>query len=261
MRWIVRVAGALLAWSVVGPGDVAGAQIAPHRAFYELTLAARAGPFVDAAGAFAVEWRARCEGTIGRQRLRFAGDLHGGGAFDYDIRLSTFESADHRRFRFSMRSHRGDELVRELRGEAELAGDGTPGRAVYAVPAGEEIPLPADTLFPTAHLERLIDTAAAGAKVASATVFDGADVGSEALNLITAAIGEPIDAPEGGARAWPMALAYHPATPGEGGAPLFELSFALSEVGVMRDVVLDYGAFALEGTLTRLERLNLPRCE
>jgi hypothetical protein len=253
--WVV--AGVLFA----GTAAAAPADIVPHRAFYELRLAGRSSTLVDADGALAVEWRAQCGGVASRQRLGFVGSLLGGGELDYDVRVSTWEAADDRRMRFSMRSFQNGRLMEEYRGQARMPEGGGPGRATYTVPAGREMRLPPDTLFPTAHMEQLIDEAAAGAAVASAALFDGAGVGGDALTFVTAAIGDPLPSPADGEQAWPMALAYHTFAEDEGEAPLFELSFQLSDEGVMRNVVLDYGPFALRARLTRFERLSAPRCE
>jgi len=260
MRWMV-MAGGLLAGLVASAAAAAPAQIMPHRALYELGLAGRTSTLVDADGAFAVEWRAQCEGIASRQRLWFVGSLPGGGELDYDVRFTTWESADDRRMRFSMRSYQDGRVVEEFRGQARMPEDGGPGRATYTVPKGVEMRLPPETLFPTAHMERLIDEAAAGAAVVSAALFDGAGVGSEALTFVTAAIGDPVAPRDEIGRAWPMALAYHALAEGGTDTPLFELSFELSEAGVMRHVRLDYGAFALKAELERFERLSPPRCE
>lgn len=258
----IRPAIVIAAVVAAGATDAAPAELAPHRAFYELHLADGASELVEADGAFAIEWRAQCEGTASRQRLWFVGRLPGGGRLDVDVRFSTWESADDRRMRFSMRSYQSGELVEEFRGQATMPeGDG-PGRATYTVPEGVRMTLPADTIFPKRHLERLIERAEAGEAVAHSRVFDGAGLGSDALTLVTAAIGDPLaPPPEAGAeRAWPIALAYHPIGEGDDGAPLFELSFALAADGIMRDVLLDYGAFALSARLERLERLDPPDC-
>jgi len=265
-RALSRVAGPAVVLGVAG-GVFAGAaaaapaDITPHRAFYELHLAGRSSTLVDAEGALAVEWRAQCGGVASRQRLGFVGSLLGGGELDYDVRVSTWEAADDRRMRFSMRSYQGGRLVEEYRGQARMPEGGGPGRATYTVPAGVEMRLPPDTLFPTGHMEQLIDQAAAGAAVASTALFDGAGVGRDALTFVTAAIGDPIPPADDGDQAWPMALAYHALAEGDADAPLFELSFDLSDEGVMRNVVLDYGPFALRARLTRFQRLSPPRCE
>lgn len=263
----MRAGAAIAGWTatvLAGAAAALPAELAPHRAYYELVLAGESSHLIDAEGAFAVEWQAHCEGVAGRQRLWFVGRLPDGGAFDYDVRFTTFESADDRHMRFSMRSYQEGDLIEEFRGQARMPEDGGAGRATYTVPAGVEMRLPPNTLFPTRHVERLIERAEAGAPVDSFGLFDGAGVGSDALSFVTAAIGEPVppapDATGQSERAWPVALAYHPVAEGDGGTPLFELSFQLTADGVMRDVVLDYGAFALKARLDRLERLTSPEC-
>jgi hypothetical protein len=241
----------------------ARAGLVPHRAFYELALAGDSGDLVAAEGAYAVEWRAHCEGMASRQRLWFVGRLPGGGTLDYDVRFSTFESRDGRNMRFSMRSYQGDALVEEFRGHARMPAAGGAGRATYTVPEGVEMRLPPGTVFPKRHVDRLIRRAEAGDPVATFTLFDGAGVGADALSVVTAAIGEPVPlaADARGERAWPVALAYHPLAEGSTDTPIFELAFELATDGIMREVVLDYGAFALEANLQRLERLDAPSCE
>ena len=261
MRRCLLVASGLLTGAVGGAAVAMPAGLEPHRAFYELALAGDSSALVDAEGAFAVEWRAQCGGVTSRQRLWFVGGLPGGGEFDYDVRFSTWEATDERRMRFSMRSFQDGSLIEEFRGHARMPEGGGAGRAVYTVPAGVEMRLPPDTLFPTAHLEELIDEAVAGSSVASAALFDGAGIGSDALTLVTAAIGDPVPSPSDEERIWPMALAYHTLAEGDVEAPLFELSFELSEAGVMRHVLLDYGAFALSAELERFERLARPDCD
>ena len=254
---LVALAGTLAA-SPAAPGG-----LVPHRAFYELELAGGSSGLVAADGAYAVEWRAHCEGVASRQRLWFVGRLPGGGTLDYDVRFSTFETADGRRMRFSMRSYQGNALVEQFRGQARMPKQGGAGRATYTVPDDVEMRLPPGTVFPKRHIDQLIARAEKGDPVATFTLFDGAGIGNDALALVTAAIGNPVALPADAQaeRAWPVALAYHALADGAADVPIFELAFELAADGVMRDVLLDYGAFALEADLERLERLEAPRCE
>lgn len=117
-------------------------------------------------------------------------------------------------------------------------------------------------MFPTTHIDRLVDAARAGDGLMSALVFDGS--GPEALNAVTAAIGAPrrVEEPGGVAAAaerWPVSLAYHDPL-GVDAEPQFQLSFELAADGVLRQLVLDYGDFALDADLESIERLEMPRC-
>ncbi len=249
------LAGTVAAFALV---PQAAAQLAPHRAFYELSLADMRGALSDARGAFAIEWRHACEGYTSSQRLWFVGRTDDGRTFDYDVRFSTWESADSTEMSFSMRTFAAGRLVEEVRGDAAVPADGSPGVAVYKEPRDLEVALPPGTLFPSRHLERLIEGADQGKRMVSVDLFDGAGTGEEALAKVTAVIGEPRDA--GGERSWPMALAYHDVAEDAIGTPQFELSFDLTARGVMRRAVLDYGDFALEAELDRIEMLMPAVC-
>lgn len=244
------------------PFTPAAAQLAPHRAFYDLTLAEAAGGLVDARGAFAVEWRAACAGTTSRQRLWFVGQTDEGGTFDYDVRFSTWESADHARMRFSMRGFAGGTMVEEFRGTASMPSDGGAGRAVYSVPEGVEVALPPGTVFPTEHIDRLIALARDRERIVTFALFDGAGGIDDALAEVTAVIGDAKSTARMGAEpAWPMALAYYPIAADDVETPEFEISFDLTARGVMERVVLDYGDFALRARLDELELLSRPHCD
>ena len=254
------------------PMGSASAQLLPHRAFYELSLAERRGYVADARGAFAIEWQRACDGFISHQRLWFVGSTDEGGSFDYDVRFSTWESADNTQMRFVMRSFAGGRLIEEFNGRAEVPADGGPGRAVYTEPGAFEIALPPGTVFPSRHIEALIEHALDGSRVASFDLFDGAGTGDDALAKVTAVIGDPLVAPRAGdgeeraadgvTPAWPIALAYHTLHESDGlGTPLFELSFDLTAEGVMRRATLDYGDFALDAELDEIEMLKAVPCE
>ena len=107
-------------------------------------------------------------------------------------------------------------------------------------------------------------------------VFDGS--GPDALTLVTAVIGEARDGKDaaGGEpqRQWPVSLAYFRLddAAAEGvvdrsardmldAGPDFEISFTLGSGGVLQDVVLDYGDFAMRGVLEDIEVFTPPTCE
>ncbi len=243
------------------PAAPAAAQLAPHRAVYELSLEATSPGLADAHGAFAIEWRQACSGTASQQRLWFVGRTQDGGTFDYDVRFATWESNDSSTLRFTMRSFAAGELVEEFRGTASMPNGGGPGGAVYTLPEGLEVRLPPGTVFPTRHLEQLIAAARAGERVTTSDLFDGAGDADDALAAVTAVIGDRVAAEAAADEAWPVALAYHPLRADDVGMPAFELSFDLTGRGVMRRVVLDYGDFALRARLDEIEMLTPQACE
>ena len=257
-------AAALAAWAPPLPAGAAavGTGLLSHRAFYRLSLADSdsGSGLARVRGALVLEWRASCDGWLSQQRLGFVADADDGPGFAYDVRFSSWESADRTQLSFSVRSFDGPTMQEEFRGSAKLRGPGEAGEVSYTLPKAEEKPLPAGTIFPTEHVSDIIAAARAGERILSRQVFDGS--GEDALTKATAIIGsaKPVTGTDGSEETrWPVSLAYFPIT-GDDALPQFELSFDLSEGGVMSNVRLDYGDFTLAAALEKLEPLPKPDC-
>lgn len=230
-----------------------------HRAAYRLSLgrADTMAGLQSVRGALVVEWRADCAGWLSQQRVGFKAEAAEGPGFDYDVRFSSWEAPDYSRLRFNVRSLGEGKVNETFSGTAELAGPGGAGSVTYTEPEGDKAELPPGTLFPTEHVVRLIEAATKGERIVSSLVFDGS--GPDALNRVTAVIGAETKAAGSGERRWPVSLAYH-AAEGTEELPEFELAFALAENGVLHDLTLDYGDFALKGELEKMETLPEPSC-
>ena len=260
----VQLPSLLVALALPFCSAAAAAALEPHVAAYRLSLAGAANmanPFSEVRGGLVIEWRLACDGWLSRQRLAFVGTLQEGGALSHDVRFSSWEALDGSRMRYTYSSYGDDELQEEFRGEAVLEPpDG--GVATFSTPSGREIALPAGTIFPTEHIQQVLSEAQAGARFVSHKVFDGA--GLDSLTQITSVIGQPrlverLADQDGDGRGWPVSMAYY-ALENSTDTPKFEAGFLLAEDGVLRDVVLDYGDFKLQGSLERLERLERPDC-
>jgi hypothetical protein len=278
---MTRARASMLAIAMLGTTSSAFAQaaLAPHLAAYRLALhdQAGAGALVEARGGLVIEWRLECDGWVSRQRLGFVASTDGGGPINHDVRFTSWESADGTRLRYVVRSFEDNELKEEYRGLAELEAGGA-GVADFSAPRKEAVKLPPGTVFPTEHMQLVLDAAAAGQRFVSHEVFDG--FGFDALTQVTSVIGEsrpakPTDAgsaertdvdraeqtgvgSEKG-QAWPVSMAYYNIERGEE-TPQFEASFLLDDRGILHDVLLDYGDFRLDATLEQLELLDRPDC-
>lgn len=257
MKTVVPV---LLLVGLAAPGAQA-VELLPHRAVYELSLLDQAGRggMTDVYGGLFMEWRESCEGWLNRQQLAFVAEVADGPNVSYDVRFSSLETPGDGAMRFFVRSFDDGKLVDDFKGEASMAADG--GRAVYEQPEGLEVALPAGTLFPSAHMRHLIESAERGDLMMSNEVFDGS--GPDALNMISAVIGEA--APQTGRpavqgrKSWPVSLAYF-SIPPVNDLPDSEVSFFMTERGVLFDIKLDYGDFALSGKLKKIDLLEDPEC-
>ena len=155
-----------------------------------------------------------------------------------------------------------DELQEEFRGLAKLPSPGAAGTAHYSMPEGQDVALPAGTIFPTEHVADLIAAALAGDNVLNREVFDGS--GEDALTKATAVIGKAktVALPDaaGEEQRWPVSIAYF-AAEGDDTLPQFEIAFDLSPGGVLSNVRLDYGDFTLKADLEKLETFAPPDCK
>jgi EipB-like len=262
-----RSSGLLVGLLIATWSFTAGAMLQPHVAAYRLSLAGGPPlgiPFSEVRGGLVIEWRLACDGWLSRQRLAFVGILEEGGDLSHDVRFSSWEALDGSRMRYSYRSYGDEELQENFRGEARLE-PSAGGVATFTEPSQREIALPPQTIFPTAHIEKVLEQARDGERFAivSHRVFDGA--GFDSLTQITSVIGQPRTAKPSknelvGGRGWPVSMAYYDLQNASDMLPKFEAAFLLGEDGVLRDVVLDYGDFQLDGTLEKLELMDRPDC-
>lgn len=247
------------------PGRAA-AELMPHRAIYDLSLAAARSTrtVTDVDGRMSFVWKDVCDGWSIDYRTRMQMFFGREGGQEVSWKYSSWESNDGTRFRYFLRRFRDGRETERLRGEAELAPEGG-GTATVIEPEPREVDLPPDTLFPKAHTEKLLAAARAGERFLYAHIFDG--TGESGLYAVNSAILGRADAkpPEldspllKDVPSWRVTLAFFP--PGESdGTPESEQSMRVYANGVAGSMRIDYGDFVLRAELTDLERLESPRC-
>jgi hypothetical protein len=260
---------------VVAAGAAGAVDIAPHRAVYTMTLGAakQSSGVVAARGSMAFEWGETCDAWTVEQRYKLS--MH--YAEDADVELVsnfvTWEAKDGEHYRFFERKLKNGELDEEVRGEAMLDGAGKGGKVEFTKPNPSTMELAPGVVFPTAHTILLLDRAAAGEAFVARKMFDGSS--DENAVDVTAVIGAPMTAEAGAADepvkspllarpSWRMRLAFFPADGGKGDKnddkPDYELGMRLLDNGVSREMVLDYGDFAIKATLDKIEALPKPNC-
>jgi hypothetical protein len=211
-----------------------------------------------------------CEGyaTNFRQVTQLSG-TESSGDRGFDVRSTAFESGDGTTMRFTNDSVRGDKTD-HTEGRAEATASGV--EITVQKPEASSLTAPAGTLFPNAHIKRLVEEAIAGDKLFSTKIFDGSDTGRKVYDTL-AVIGAPISAEAAeqaepaakaaelkGHAAWPVTLSYFEPGVGER-QPAYVMSFVLYDNGVSRALKLNYGEFALKGELKSIEFLNSPICD
>ena len=259
-------------------GATAGAQsaaqlrdiIAPHRAVYEISLArSDEGSGVSSANGrmvFEITGSA-CEGYRMRQRMVVnIGDEDGNPGL-LDFRITTFESGDGDLYSFDSRTTFNKDEVEVVAGEARRQGDSI--EVKLTEPTEKTIQLDGDALFPSQHMQAILDAAAAEQKFVAAEIYEGAGTGEES-DAASAAIGNAASSGPGGAlrtgvRHWPISVGYFGGEQDSGDdfgeeTPSYQMQFTLYENGVTNDLVMDYGDYALAGSLDAIEALEAPDC-
>lgn len=266
-----RLLTAMLLALVLSPAAWA-ASLAPHRALYDLKLAhANQGADLSSVeGRLAYELQgSSCEGwTVSfRMANRFApveGDVR-----TVDMQSTSYESGDFLDMRYASKEFLNGKLQAETRIKASREALGKAGSAEKDG-ADSAVAIPPEALFPMQHQIHLMDLAAKGESHDSSLIYDASD--SEKVFRVVSFIGKrkdpgrnsqdsgnPEAKPLAGLASWPVSVSYYPAV-GTEDVPDYQISFDIYENGVATGLTLDYGDFALKGTLTKLEMLDGESC-
>lgn len=244
--------------------------LAPHRAVYEIKLArTNDGSGVSSAdGKMVFEVTGNiCDGYKMRQRMVVnIGDEDGNFGM-LDFRITTFESGDGNVYSFDSRTTMNQEVVEAVAGEARRKGENI--EVSLKEPAEKKVTLDGGVLFPSQHLQAILDAAREKRRFLAVNIYEGAGTGEttdEAAAAIGGAMPLATDAPlRSGVRHWPVSVGYfdpvkHATTVFGEELPTYQMSFTLYENGVTNDLVMDYGDYALSGSLKTIEPLASEDC-
>jgi hypothetical protein len=259
------VSGVSVAMASPLTADSAARLLVPHRAVYDLKLK-------DASE------RSGIEGMFGRMVYEFNGSACTGFTTNFrlvtkistgeetrvsDQQTKTFEDLSAGQFHFETKSFTDEQPDKALTGDASLGEGGV--KVELQGQNGREIDLPASD-FPTSHMLDIIRNAKEDKRIFETRVFDGSENGDQSL-LTSTVIGKPetpekSDADAGNAgefaqtQYWPVTIAYFNDGAAGDPTPVYNMSFKLYENGITRDLTMDYGDFALQGSLVKLEVLK-----
>jgi hypothetical protein len=268
---LVPMAAAMSIASLAQAATTLRNSFVPHRAIYDIGLARSD----DGSGVTSADGRmvfevtgSACDGYSMRQRMIVNIGDEDGNVGVLDFRIRTFESGDGEVYDFSSRTTMNHEVVEAVEGKARR--EGAKIEVSLTQPGAKTLELDSGVLFPSQHLQAIIDAAMANRRVLSANIYEGAGTG-DASDAATAAIGGAlplgVDNPlRNGVRRWPISVGYFEpdkaSTDDSLGEelPSYQLSFTLYENGVTNDLVMDYGTYALSGSLKKIEPLDRPAC-
>lgn len=275
-RWIPSILAVGIAYAAIhfqaSAAPVAGQVVlAPHRAVYDLKLSKSHG----SRGIEAVRGRIlydfsgnACEGYELQFRQVSELDSGEGQAALSDLRSTTWEDADAKKFRFNSENLFNERRTDVVDGHAER--NAKTVAVSLSKPTDKNFTVPGGAVFPTEHMRRIISAAREGKSVLEFPVYDGSETGEKLYNTLTV-IGRPIapgEKPANDAAAkipelakltrWPVTISYfdkkdEKAEQGGEQMPVYSIGFELYENGISRALVLDYTDFTISGEMTSLE--------
>jgi hypothetical protein len=191
-----------------------------------------------------------------------------------DLRSSSWEEGNGKRFRFNSSQFRDEKPTEATAGDAARASTAGDVKVELSKPAKKDLSLSSRVHFPIQHSIALL--AAAKAKKASfrADLYDGSEKGEKVYDTVSA-IGRLM--PAGGNRklapvknaerldgiaAWPVSISYfEPGSDKKDAVPVYELSFLFFENGISRKLHIDYGDFVIQGDLREITFHEPSKCE
>ena len=252
--------------------------LAPHRAIYDLKLSKSSG----SRGIQAVRGRivydfsgSACEGYELNFRQVSELDSGEGKTALSDLRSTTWEDGEARNFRFNSENLLNDRQTDAVDGSAERRASGV--AVTLKKPKDKTFTVPANVVFPTEHMSRIVEAARAGKSILEFPVYDGSETGEKLYNTLTV-IGraiDPVQKPVNDAGAkmpalvkmlrWPVTISYFEQQ-GEKAehtgeqTPVYALTFELYDNGISRALILDYNDFIITGEMTSLEIMKEKPC-
>jgi hypothetical protein len=244
--------------------------LAAHRAVYDLSFLRGTGSAapVSAQGRIVYEFTgSACKGyQVSFRQLTEITPSEGDPRLT-DTRSLTFESADGKTLHYRIENLVGGQVASTNEGEATRSGDGALSIDI-SKPAPKKSDNDTTAIFPTAQMIKSIAAARNGESAVEMEIYDGSDGGDKiyhTLNVIGHGSKDALSDPTKTTEAmkdmsrWKVTVSYFDVSKPDSN-PSYILAFQMWENGVSSDLVLDYGDFALKGTMTKLEMLPEAPC-
>jgi hypothetical protein len=266
------ICGVALATTCIGP--VQGASLVPHRAFYTLEasrLDDSAG-ISQISGKLAYEIRGSdCEGYSVNYRVANRYVQGEGQAQVSDVQLTSFESGDGLELDLQQKQFTNAKLDAESRIKVKRSKAGEAASGEITGTEAKSFIVEADAVFPTDFQKKLVKAAERGETRFNTLIYEGSE-GEKSLRVISfigakkpvAVLADttPDKALTGlsAAAFWPVTISYYPVDDDSADEPTYQATFNMLDNGISTDLVMDYGRYALKGTLSKLEILKQDSC-
>lgn len=273
VRWALASAVFLGSGLSIAPAGAGPLALAPHRAVYDLSLAqtSTGGSVASVSGRMVMEFTgSRCSGYTTKLRFVTQTEDSDGQHQVTDSRASTFEAGDGRRLDFTNETYTDETLAEESHGSASRKDQNI--SVALTKPADKKFNLASGIVFPTEQMEKILESARKGESFVSLDLYDGSEDGQtvfDTAGVIGPAsssaddIGDETAVKSAGIAAlrhWPVTISYFEQKDATDKPPFYVMHFVMYENGVGRSLKIDYGDFALDGRLTRLDMLPSQPC-
>ena len=237
----------------------AAVDLVPHRALYKMTLVEASGRsgITDANGAMMYRFEDVCDAWTSETKVILKLNYSEGEVVETNWSFASWEAKDGLSYRFNVRHSRNGNEIEVLEGQASRDAPNGAATALYTIPKNTKIKLPRGTLFPTRHLEALINAGQNNKFTVSKVVFDGASL--ENPYRINALITKPRKNTSETKFAKHIRMAFFPILD-KSEEPEFELGITYRPDGVAERIRQDFGNFSLELAPNSIEILKKPEC-
>src|SRR6202167_4531182 len=196
--------------------------LASHRAAYDISLADSSGPApssaqapISATGLIAYEFHgSSCEGYTSDFRQMTQMERSEGDPISMQVNATSFEEGNGKSMRFQVDS-------KSVQDTPPVAGTATRGDnddmpVMLTKPTAQTLDFGREVLFPTQHIEHLIEAAKHGGGAMQARVYTASDTGAKIFATMSA-IGKEATTPDEDAasasalwsiRRWPLSISY-----------------------------------------------------
>lgn len=252
--------------------------VAPHRAVYDLKLkdSLSSANITDASGRMVFELTgSKCEGYLVNMRFILNVVDSKGATNVTDVRSSSWEDGEAQHFRFNTTQYFNQKLSKTTAGKASRKDQGDGISVKIDRPKPDKASFTEKTYFPTEHTRLMIKAALSGKKLVAAPIYDGSENGNTLYDT-TAFIGKALKSDQfittskiknidklKDMISWPVAIAFYDKKKSvkQDLLPDYEIAFRLYENGVSRSLIVDYGDFALNGTLKKIKFYEETSCD
>jgi hypothetical protein len=257
-----------------GNAAFAATSLAPHRAFYALEPE-RLG---DKSGISAISGKMAyeivgdaCEGYAVNYRVANRFIQGEGSPQTTDLQFNSFESGDGTEIDMRQKQFMNGQLDNESRVKAKKPA-GAAGEGELQGKETSTFKLDANVIFPTTFQIQLLEDAQKGMSRSTGFVFEGSDK-DKVLRAVSFIGAKKPAKPLGGVApdeqlnqlnklsSWPVTVSYYRLDSQGDEPPSYSASFTMLENGVSTDLVMDYGDYALKGTLEKIELLTPSECK